>query len=303
MSWSPALTHRNLIALGLSSGRTLLLNLTPQSLSFPLSPNSSSNALPPSAVSVLPVKHVRSTTALAFCQSDPNYLATGYERHRSDYSLLIWDLSTALSVIPPDGDGNVQRPLDRLEVTNAHARDATRLNPSEPKHIQHYCQGEHVNDISFMPTGYSLLASANNKVIRLHDLRGAGQPSSSTAREPTSAHSAGAASHWNTRAVYGLSPDIMHQHRFASYEPAPGGSASTVRLWDTRKTGTDVTSFEVKGAVTGLEWISGGEGYSKLAVGSRNGVSVWDIINGKREDEGGDHIESTFAGDVRNSTL
>jgi hypothetical protein len=301
MAWSPSPSHRNLIALGSNTGRTLLLNLSPRTLTLPLSSSgTSSGSLPSSTVCVLPVKHVRPTTSVSFSPTDPNYIATGYERHRSDYSLLIWDLSTAIGTIPPDGDANWQRPLDRLEVTNALARDATRLNPNEPRHIQHYCPSEHVNDISFLPTGYSLLASTNNKAIRLYDLRApSSSAGNSTPKDPTTAGAAGAATQWNTRAVFGLTPDGTHQGRFASYETSPAQTISTVRIWDSRKASGDVASFEIRSGVLGLNWVTGGPGYAKLGVGTRDGVSLWDISDGRIVDQG-NVDEWTSVGDVKN---
>jgi len=269
----------------------------------PLSQHSSSSNLPAAAISVLPVKHVRATTSVAFSQVDHNYIATGYEKHRSDYSLLIWDLSTALGTIPADGDPNWQRPLDRLEVTNPLARDATRLNPSEPRHIQHYCPSETVNDLAFLPNSYSLLASANSKAIRLYDLRAPG-PSGGTAspRDPASANPSGASAQWFTRAVNGLTPDPTHSCRFASYETSPGGSLSTVRLWDSRKASGELASFDVRSGVFGLEWVSGGAGYARLGVGTRDGVSLWSVIDGRDVTESGVD-EWTTIGDVRNGEL
>lgn len=287
------------MALGLSTGRTLLLSLSPRTLSLPINGAASTTALPASTVSVLPVKHVRSITSIAFSPVDHNYVATGYERHRSDYSLLIWDLSTAIGAVPPDGDANWQRPLDRLEATNPLARDATRLNPEEPRHIQHYCPSEHVNDIAFLPTGYSLLASTNNKAIRLYDLR---SPSPSTGnaspREPATANTAGAVVQWNTRAVYGLSIDPSHEYRFASYETSPGQTISTVRMWDSRKASSESASMEIRSGVLGLEWIGGGPGYAKLGVGTRDGVSIWDVMDGRMVDDNG--VEDwTVIGDIK----
>lgn len=238
-------------------------------------------------------------TALSFCPADPNYLATGYERHRSDYSLLIWDLSTSLASLPPDGNANWQRPLDRLEVTNPTARDATRLNPSEPRHIQHYCPSEHVNSLAFLPTGQQLLASANNKVIRLYDLRTPGPTQNAPPKDPSTALTAGASLQWHTRAVSSLLPDPLHASRFASFEASPGGSASSVRLWDSRKPNVEVLSFDVRGAVLGMEWLQVTNSVARLGVGTREGVAIWDIVSGTTVDE--EHVEEWVTiGGLRN---
>ena len=112
---------------------------------------------------VLNVKHSRPVTSLSFSPVDHNYLATGLERHRSDFSLLVWDVERAISSIPPDMDDSWQRPRDRLDPTHVIPKDTAEI-----KNIQHYCPSEHINDVAFMPlTIHSLLASANSKVIRL----------------------------------------------------------------------------------------------------------------------------------------
>jgi len=275
MAWSPLPTHQHLIAAGLSSGRTLLLSLSPSTLS-PTLPITDS--LP-----VLNVRHSRAVTALAFSDLDPNYLASGLERHRSDFSLLIWDLSTAISSIPPDsGRGSTwERPLDRLEPTHALGRDT-----GEIQNIQHYCPQEHIHSVAFIPkTTHNLLASANNKTIRLYDLRVPG-PS----KDPGSGNS-GAVAHWTTRAVNGLTPDAREEGRFSSWESGPNGSV--VRIWDTRKPKNEVLSFDVSGGgVVGLDWMVGG----MLGIGTKEGVSVWEVVHGRKNEE-----EWTTLGEMRNS--
>ena len=154
--------------------------------------------------------------------------------------------------------------------------------------IQHYCPAEHVNSVAFIPnTIHHLLASANGKVIRLYDLRTPTSSGTSSPRDPGVA--SGAAVHCQTRAVHGLTPDPRHENQFASWENVQMGS--TVKLWDARKPGdVPLISFDVFPGVVGLEWLGGG----KLAVGTREGVGVWDILHGNKEG-----VEWTTLGGMR----
>nr|XP_019014511.1 uncharacterized protein I206_00593 [Kwoniella pini CBS 10737]OCF53292.1 hypothetical protein I206_00593 [Kwoniella pini CBS 10737] len=284
MAWSPLPTHRNIIATGLSTGRTLIHSLSPSTLSFPLSSsNSTSNQT--STIATLNVKYSRPVTSIAFSSLDPNIIATGYEKHRSEYSLLIWDISEAInaSQIPIDGDKEWERPSieNRLEITNLTAK----INiTSEPRHIQHYCPSENVNSISFLPNSINqLLVSVSNKSIRLYDLK---SPSSSTNQSQSQNQIVGSNYQWNTRAVYGLTPNEKKEGLFASYEIIPAGANthSIVRLWDIRKPGQEILNFDVAGGIVNLEWKKEAEGL--LGVGTRDkGVGLWEIVEGKRVEE------------------
>ncbi|WRT63824.1 uncharacterized protein IL334_000749 [Kwoniella shivajii] len=290
MAWSPLPTHRNILATGLSTGRTLLLSLSPSTLSFP---SSSSPSAQTSTIATLNVKYSRPVTSVAFSSLDPNYLATGYEKHRSEYSLLIWDIADAISSassnsqLPLDGDKSWERPLSddtKLEVTNLTAK----INvTSEPRHIQHYCPSENVNSLSFLPrTTNQLLASVSNKTIRLYDLRvpsGSAHGTHSPRDNQTPSSIAGSSIQWQTRAVYGLTPNEEKEGLFASYEVIPGGGQlhSVVRLWDVRKPSQEVLNFDLPGGVIGLEWMK--DRPEILGVGTRDkGVGLWEIIEGKK---------------------
>nr|XP_018266712.1 uncharacterized protein I303_00687 [Kwoniella dejecticola CBS 10117]OBR88870.1 hypothetical protein I303_00687 [Kwoniella dejecticola CBS 10117] len=286
MAWSPLPTHRNIIATGLSTGRTLIHSLSPSTLSFPLTTsNSTSTSSQSSTIASLNVKYSRPVTSIAFSSLDPNILATGYEKHRSEYSLLIWDISDAIaaSQIPIDGDEKWERPSleNRLEVTNLTAK----INiTSEPRHIQHYCPSENVNSVSFLPNSInSLLVSVSNKSIRLCDLR---SPSNSNQNQTNSNQIVGSNYSWNTRAVYGLTPNERREGMFASYEIIPAGANthSIVRLWDMRKPGQEILNFDVAGGIVNLEWKKDAEGL--LGVATRDkGVGLWEIVEGKRVEE------------------
>ncbi|ORY34245.1 hypothetical protein BCR39DRAFT_517213 [Naematelia encephala] len=266
VAWSGIPQYPHIVAAGLSTGRTLLLNLSPSTLTYPLGSNTSVSNLPSSTLAVLPVKQSRPVTALDFSTHDPNYLASGLERHRSDYSLLVWDISTAFTTLPPETNAPFSRQPERLGLGVQHPRTA----PGEIKNIQHYCPAEHIHSVAFVPGSIShLLASANNRSIRLFDIR---SPTPTNARDPSTPGQA----NWITRAVNCIKPHPVREERFASYEI--GQHASVVRIWDTRKR-EEVLSFDVQGSIVGLNWTEKGE----LSVGSREGgVTLWDVVDGKR---------------------
>lgn len=284
LAWSPSSAHKHLVAAGLSTGRTLLLNLAPSTLSLPVAPPPAS----PPVVATLPVKHARAVTSISFSPHDANYLATGLDRHRYDSSLLIWDIhdAVAASRLPPD-DGD-SHPYTRPELRLPTTAPLTKTSgPAEPRPIQVYCPSEQVHSVAFIPTApYTLLSSAANKVIRLYDLRAP----SSTSKEP---NAAGSLAQWSTRTVMSLCPNPSSS-LFASYESNQGNS--TVRLWDTRYPGQEVVGWEVRGGIVGMSWVDS----MRLGVGSKEGgVAVWDIVRCKPDQPGVN--EWVTLGDMRQS--
>lgn len=282
-------THRYLVAAGLSTGRTVLFNLSPATLAVSAANTTTSSSQ--FTVATLSVKHSRPATAIAFSPVDPNYLATGYDRHRSDNSLLIWDVADAISRTRPDHSGNDwRRPLERLDITNPQAKDPRWL-PTEPRPIQQYCPNETINSLCFLPSDvHSLLVGANSKAVRLYDLRLPPGPASGVSPRDQSIVP-GASAQWLGRAVNGLAADPHRGRRFASYEL--NSNHCVVKVYDVRKPGQESVSFKVDGQVVALEWLANG----RLSAGSReNGVSVWDIVDGRREDKAGTEEWVTLGG-------
>lgn len=290
MAWSSMPTHRSIVAAGLSTGRTVLFNLSPATLALPASTTTPSSSQ--FTVAQLSIRYSRPVTAIAFSQVDPNYLATGYDRHRSDPSLLIWDVADAMSRIKPDvPNADWRRPLERLDITNAQAKDVRWL-PTEPRPIQQYCSQDTINSLCFLPSSiHSLLVGANSKSIRLYDLRRPSEGPGSVASPREQATAPGVTAQWMGRAVNGIAADPHRSERFASYEL--NSNHCIVKVFDVRKPGVESLSFKADGTVVALEWLENG----RLAAGSReHGVSVYDIVNGRQEDKKGNEDWVTLGG-------
>lgn len=76
------------MAIGLSNGKVDLIRVE--------SSNAGNNNVYTSGPSVtLPLRNSRACNSLAFSQADPNYLAVGLDKVRSDCSLVIWDVRCA----------------------------------------------------------------------------------------------------------------------------------------------------------------------------------------------------------------
>ncbi|KAI6037567.1 hypothetical protein EDC04DRAFT_2702091 [Pisolithus marmoratus] len=129
-AWSPDTAFDDLFAVGLVSGRRQQGWLAIMCLSS-------------GPVAALPVRNSRSCNTLAFCQTDPNYLAVGLDKVRGDPSLIVWDVQT--QDVGPRAD---------------------------PRMLQQHAPTEVVSALSFLPQSTCLLlAGMSFRWFRLFDLR------------------------------------------------------------------------------------------------------------------------------------
>jgi len=109
------------LAVGLSTGRTVLLTLSNDALLHP--------AVSPihQEYPILNVKYQRPCAVVAFSQKDPNLLAAGLEKQRHDHCLHIWDIARQTSKEPRINNQKrinnstraLDEPLNKGESTNA----------------------------------------------------------------------------------------------------------------------------------------------------------------------------------------
>lgn len=314
-SRSVAWSAHGIVATGLASGGIHLLDVErwtrPRNAEFAgggdvasyshaVSAYAQAQAAESGSLGTLSIRHNRACNALAFSKLDPHYLVAGYDKTRSECSLMIWDLELALS------HGAYPSTAGRRFPLGSEGRLDIQYMPTGPasQPIQQLLPSETINAVDTLPGSVSLiLASSNSKIIRLLDLR-TRLPSSTnspnpqtpaTAYQPTvpSRLSASVLGNtpqapqdlqvsWSTatRAVYHLSAAPLNQHLVASSEEGLGG---TVRIWDTRYAQGDVLNFEAaRGGVIHLGWDESGGHGERLGVGTRDGgVLVYDVVSGQ----------------------
>lgn len=258
------------------------------------------------SLGTLGIRHNRACNALAFSKVDPHYLVAGYDKTRSECSLMVWDLELALAGTYPSSAGR------RFPLGSEGRLDIQFTSSTSAQPIQQLLPSETINAVDTLADSVSLiLASSNGKTIRLLDLR-TRLPSSNTSSStplahqpavpsrlsssllgttppPTQAQETNVAWSTQTRATYHLTSSPRDPHLFASAEEGLGG---TVRLWDTRYERGDVLNFEAaRGGIIHLAW---DEDSPHLGVGTRDGgVLVYDVVGGaltSHEGEGqGEH--------------
>lgn len=217
-AWSPDPGFEDLLAVGVVSGRVDLIRLE-ESRQARQSKVLSSNT----KVS-LNVRHTRACNALAFCTPDPNYLAVGLDKVRSDPSLIIWDISSArqdlaIKGLHTDGETRV------MAVPPMPSRPQPQIprigNPADPRILQPHAPTEAVSSLAFLPNStHVLLAGISNRWLRIFDLRASAPSASSVATK-----------------VHGIATDPFDPHRIACY------GENTVTVWDARKVSQPLIQF------------------------------------------------------------
>ncbi|KAG0707015.1 hypothetical protein DFH29DRAFT_1016546 [Suillus ampliporus] len=165
-AWSPDPAFDDLFAVGSASGRVDLIRLEATRVAR-------NNVLSSGPVVTLPVRNSRSCNALAFCNTDPNYLAVGLDKVRGDSSLIIWDIQSATALLSPSKPSNLTedaieaRPQPRIARADVGHR-------ADPRVLQQHAPTEVVSALAFLPQStHILLAGISARWLRLFDLRSA----------------------------------------------------------------------------------------------------------------------------------
>ncbi len=122
----------------------------------------------------LSVRNSRSCNSVAFCTEDPNYLAVGLDKVRSDCSLVIWDITSSVPLLSFDPT-NSSQDLESLVGSSRPQISVPRgkTNPrQDPRILQQYAPQEVVSCLTFLPKSTQLvLAGISYRWLRLFDLR------------------------------------------------------------------------------------------------------------------------------------
>ena len=216
VAWSPDPRYDDLVAVGLSSGRTLLIRIA-EAISTDPADAQPHSALPFSAFA-LNARMPRPCNAVCFSPATPRHLAIGLDKAREP-ALQVYDIETAAHV------------LDRRSARHGNGFGATLArrgtgmeSPSrdpETRTIFSAAASETVQSATWLGLGGSsgtapqLLAGMSSKSVRAYDMRVRSSDASPAAS--STASTASAAIVFNTRATLGVVADPFNAFRWASY--------------------------------------------------------------------------------------
>lgn len=259
-AWSPDPAYDDLAAVGLLTGRTILLRITE-------TPFYTSNASANSIIH-LNVRHPRPCNVVAFSPEEPNLIVTGYDKVR-DNSLLIWDIKGSVfgqTRTSPDGE-SPSSPNDYLIGNNAlrnkspassvvaggagiSSNNNTASPASDLKPIAQFGLSEQVSAATFLHSPRTLVAAMALKWIRCYDLRASPASNSSATAVMTA------------RNISSLVADPFDAHRFASVS-----EDGIVRMWDLRHNSEPILTFSSEdGVAKGTDKRSLARQASKLSL-------------------------------------
>ncbi|KAI9351095.1 hypothetical protein DFJ73DRAFT_795832 [Zopfochytrium polystomum] len=221
LDWCPASdstsSSANLLAIGTSAGRTAILRCTAGApdADGPVS----------TVVNDFFARSQRPCNVVKFCPVDPKLLLSGFDKVRSDFSLLVW---------------------------NTDLRHSTTTASQSEQSIFQGASSDVVHSAAWFPDSPTFLASISGKFIKLFDLRAPQNSSGSSAPGGgggTPTFSSSSLPQIATRAVHGIVVDPFDGgRRFSCFgDPAaaqggssggaPGGGGpgtATILVWDIR---------------------------------------------------------------------
>ncbi|KAK7693790.1 hypothetical protein QCA50_003362 [Cerrena zonata] len=258
-TWSPDIVYDDLVAIGYNTGKVDLVRLEATS-------SSTNQILSGGPSASLPVRNSRACNALAFCPTDPNYLAVGLDKVRGDSSLVIWDIHTILPALSVKSSSKstyvsaVARPQPLIPRGELGPRTDSRI-------LQQHAPAEIVSSLAWLPKSTTLLmAGVSHRWLKLFDLRSHSPLVTNVASK-----------------VHGIATDPFDQHRIGSFAD---GVAS---IWDTRRLTQPLVTFTEKdasadgakirpnSAFTTMEFSSIRRGVLATLEKESNHVRFWDL--------------------------
>ncbi|OZJ06354.1 hypothetical protein BZG36_00690 [Bifiguratus adelaidae] len=327
--WCPSSNYGDIVAVGLTTGRVVLVPMEPQqvpdgspymnfqerrsprydntSITRSAIVNTSAAAASLSQYPTLITKHSRACNVVTFSKADPKYIATGLDKARNDWCLMIWDIEQALDGNPetlvedttakptiptePVGspymkssadfnrDGYFATRENPLNLSKEVVRRPTFVSPQRTfedlRPLRQYGPSEIVTSCAWRTNSHKqLVAGMGLKSLRLYDLR---------------SESSNPSIQVQSKAVYGIVPDPFHTERFASFT-----EEGIIRIWDIRKPDDFVLTVSPDqypsrlSIPTGLSRISFSPSRSNvLASLSRDSrvIGVYNLQEGPSEDQ------------------
>ncbi|KAG0743717.1 hypothetical protein G6F63_007654 [Rhizopus arrhizus] len=228
--WSPDPNCPDLVAVGLTTGRTLLVRMQEHALTeYPNSENAAHQRMLPNKYPSLGVKMSRTSNVVSFSKNHPNLLAVGLDKVRNEPCLFVWDISRSMESYTPTGSQtpiaatfkearsrmDTTRSVDFFEEKGKFSELPAGLASRELGPIRQYGSSEVISSCAWSEHASApiLMAGMANKYLRVYDIRADSNPLQFT-----------------TKAVYGTTIDPFNPYRLASYT-----EEGIIKVWDIRK--------------------------------------------------------------------
>ncbi|OXB84757.1 UNVERIFIED_CONTAM: hypothetical protein H355_001234 [Colinus virginianus] len=234
VAWYPKYDPECLLAVGQANGRVVLTSLGQDH-------NSKSKDL--IGKEFVP-KHARQCNTLAWNPLDSNWLAAGLDKHRADFSVLIWDISS------------------KYAPETAVAAEKVRLSSGDPeaglvvtKPLYELGQNDACLSLCWLPRDQKLLLAGMHRNLAIFDLRNTSQKI-----------------FVNTKAVQGVTVDPYFHDRVASFYEGQ------VAIWDLRKFEKPVlTLTEQPKPLTKVAWCPTRTGLLATLTRDSNIIRLYDM--------------------------
>ncbi|GMF30685.1 unnamed protein product [Phytophthora lilii] len=248
-------------------------------------------------------KYSRPCHAVAWNPSVPHQLAAGFEKVRSDFCTLVWDLNTSNAVGGAAGgagltssgsSGNIEGlvdqdgGLDRSRKGGSSGGGSASVgvgaggngfSAADSKPVHELANSEATMALSWVPLQPTCLATGTGfKWLRVYDLRAKGSSPMSVV-----AHN---------KAVLGVVFDQHRPHMLATYSDAP---QEPVKVWDIRQlessSGPLLSLYQTSKNLAQVSWCPSKPGILVTASTEEKWVSLWDVT---KQESGSSTLKKPF---------
>uniref|UniRef100_W5MZ29 Missing oocyte, meiosis regulator, homolog (Drosophila) n=1 Tax=Lepisosteus oculatus TaxID=7918 RepID=W5MZ29_LEPOC len=234
VAWYPRPEPECLLAVGQANGRVVLTSLG-QSHNTKCKELMGKEFVP---------KHARQCNTLAWNPVDSNWLAAGLDKHRADFSVLIWDISSKFA---PEASV----PTEKLRLS-AGDTDAGLV---VTKPLYELGQNDACLSLCWLPRDQKLLLAGMHRNLAIFDLRNTSQKM-----------------FVNTKAIQGVTVDPHFHDRVASF------FEGQVAIWDLRKFEKPVlTLTEQPKPLTKVAWCPTRTGLLATLTRDSNVIRLYDM--------------------------
>lgn len=234
VAWYPKHEPECLLAVGQANGRVVLTSLGQ-------SPNSKCKEL--MGKEFVP-KHARQCNTLAWNPWDSNWLAAGLDKHRADFSVLIWDINSKYT---PD----IPVAMEKIRLSSADTDSGLVVT----KPLYELGQNDACLSLCWLPRDQKLLLAGMHRNLAIFDLRNTSQKT-----------------FVNTKAIQGVTVDPHFHERVASF------FEGQVAIWDLRKFEKPVlTLTEQPKPLTKVAWCPTRTGLLATLTRDSNVIRLYDM--------------------------